>query len=475
MFKNMPPSSSSSQQSPPFLALHPEKNALESNPQSRMRLPDELMKMPMNLANMEQQPQNIFNANGELIVPHVPKLGNYEVIKIPTYLPQKPVKGSRRSSKAAAAGTATVTPLNSSGVSTVSATKKSNATSAIEKITELFADVVRNKKREAARKERAEAAAVHIPPLPPPPMMMLPSIPVPVIAVSAVMPIPPLPLLIPPPIALAIEVPQKKKNSGRKRGGKSRSIGSIFEPPAAVFAPDEQVQGKTAEAISRPPPQQSTEKPILPIVPPEVTVKVPEIVRDESVIDEVPVPVVLRPKVDIVVSADSVLLAQEKEHQNDKVNKRDNSPAPTVVAAEEVKLTEKKPTKAKGGAAKGKKKVVIVEPEGELLAPLIDGSREAVELHVPTTPTRSKRNVPAAKKPKGVLKKPSTEQPPKVIDDVVAPPSGQEIISPSIKGQNGKVQRTTVVVNKSGKENKKVKIEIGYFLNNPINCGLSFF
>lgn len=296
-------------------------NSVCPEPTTMLRRPEELMKMPQNPPIADQP---LVNAQGELIVPHVPKMGNYEVIKIPTYLPQKPTKASRRQNSKAAVASA--------------AMKKSSTTSAIEKITEMVADIVRNKKREAARKAGLAAIPLVLP---------VATIPEPVEVIRAVEPLPEL-----PPIELQ-RTETAPSTSGRKRATKSKVqqiVPEVSKPQAeSVELPVVSAKDDLAKTI----------------LPPVVNLTVPEVVAQVVVIPDP------EPESAPLIDDESLPVSTLKENQ------------------QQITTLEKPPPKSKV-QPKAKKKVVIVEP-AEIIEP-VQQLKEIVTSK-PSTPSRSRRQV----------------------------------------------------------------------------------
>lgn len=187
------------------------------------------MKSPVISQSSASELQSRLNAKGDLVVPHVPKQNNYDVIKIPTFMPQKPLRGSTRRAKSSAVPSHGSNPVSS--IQQTTDAERLSATTAIAKITELVADIVRNKKREAALKE---LAAVQTPTPSIPPVIVLPPVPD---FKEAALPdtistfqVPPVP---PAPISTDLPLKETKKNS-RKRSGKGKQANVVVnEIPAA--------------------------------------------------------------------------------------------------------------------------------------------------------------------------------------------------------------------------------------------------
>lgn len=383
---------------------------------------EELRQLPLNL------PPTV-DVHGELIVPHVPKqMGNYEVIKIPTYSPQKQVKGSRRQQQANKVIPAPQPPPEP----VADLAKKSSATSAIEKITELVADIVRNKKREAALKELAAAAAV--------------------------LPLPVLPPIVHPVVPAVVSLveekdegseeklprtgePKKTMNGGRKRGAKGKAAAIVeMIPVKADDAPvvknvDESFRGKKSlglpvekEKVVEVPLIISENIPEMPLKAQELLMKVVETAQTD-------IPVAVQKK----VVADTVPVIQK-----DIVVE---IPEPTPVADAKTSNLVTPITGKTKATPKGKKKVVIVE-QVEIITSK-EKATEVVGINENLKTGRGRRKSTKAVEPvvKGL---PNESKEDVVINEVDKSEEGPP------KLPNGKVQRSCLQ-DKSGKENKEVR------------------
>lgn len=382
----------------------------------------EVVKSPM------ESVQNLKRLPEELIVPQAPKMGSYEVIKIPTYLPQKPLKGSRRSNKGKEAG-------NSSAATAAAVKTKSSTTSAIEKITELVADIVRNKKREAALKELAGSTAIPQPlfniggGIFPTPVANVEVSRVEEVIVPTLVQLP----LIPPPV-LEVKKPTGRKRVGKTKVGLEKTAPIVVGPVIEAGSPAETLVGETVKTTLNCLKEDSQK---------EIPIVIPEASKGSDIVPEIiqtPIETTVEGHKEAVV--EPVITTEEVDIQTAEVN-------PGLVVPQEIKNVVKKPTKSKA-APKSKKAEVIVEPPESIIIP--------VEI-VPTTPSRSRRTNAATveKKKKTVRFETMDEE----ESSKAAQEPSKEVVQRPAKVVNGMVLKNVADIT----EKEDMKVRSIFFFN----------